>query len=104
VERRRSPARVVVLRGDAEVAGWPLAGVRVDLGLVDALARLQLAVRRADCSLVLVDVDRDLLGLLALTGLRDVLAPRLRIEVVREAEGGEEGGVEEVVVTDDPVA
>jgi hypothetical protein len=104
VERRCSPARVVLRRGHSEVGAWRLGCERVDLDLVDDLARLQLMARRLGCSILLVDADAELMDLLGLTGLRDVLAPPSRVEVVGEPERREQGGVEEVVVTDDPVA
>lgn len=92
-------AEVVLLRGDEEVASWALlCPGKPDLATVDELARLQLAARRVGCSIWLRRACPDLLGLLRLAGLDD------RLEVLGEAEGGEEVGVEEVVVPDDPVA
>ena len=90
---------VVVVRGGAEVASWPLPRDRVpDLAVVDELARLQLAARRLGCAIQLHRPCADLVALLDLVGLRGVL------QVVGEAEGGEQVGIEEVVVPDDPVA
>lgn len=99
---------VVLLRDGAEVACWPMerAG-RHGLALVDELARLKLAVRRLGCSIRLRDTCPRLAELLELVGLDEILAeiPALaRREVVRETEGGEQRGIEEVVVPDDPVA
>ena len=71
---------------------------RADLGLVDELARLQLAARRRGWRLRLRDVSDELRELLELAGLADVLA----VEAWREAERGEELRVEEVVQPVDP--
>jgi hypothetical protein len=96
---------VVLLLGGAEVASWPLAGSgRPDLAVVDELARLQLLVRRAGCSIRLRDACVDLLALLDLVGLSDVLPHAALRQAGGEAEGSEQVGVEEVVVPDDPVA
>lgn len=96
---------VLLCRG-AEVASWPLPGSgRPDLALVDDLARLHLAARRAGCSIRLRDASPVLSGLLDLVGLAELLgAVRLRPEVGRQAEDGEQVGVEEAVQPDDPVA
>ena len=93
-------AEVVLLRDGAEVASWPLRCEegRVDLRAIDALARLQLKARRQGCTVWLRHACPDLIELLELVGLAGVL------QVSREAEGREQGGVEEVVVPDDPVA
>ncbi len=108
---------MVLLRGNEEVASWALLCTtgRPDLGLVDEVARLQLAARRLGCSIWLRHACPDLRQLLELVGLHDVVGPPPRsrgrsapgrppLEVVRQAEGGEEAGVEEVVMPDDPVA
>ena len=90
-------AEVVLLRDGAEVASWPLpSGRRPDVSLVDELARLQLAARRLGCSIRLRHASVELSELLDLVGLG--------VEVGGQAEGGEQPGVEEVVVPDDPVA
>ena len=65
-----------------------------DLVLVDALARLQLAARRHGWTLRIPEPSADLVELLELLGLR--------VELLGEAEGGEEVGVEEAVIPDDP--
>jgi len=107
---------VVLACGDTELATWVLApSDPVDLSLVDELARLQLAARRVGCSIHLRNAGPELTGLLAFVGLAEAVAgvapamrptlrqePALRVE--REAEGGEQRGVEEVVMPDDPVA
>lgn len=90
---------VVLLRGGTEVARWALPASCADLGLVDALARLQLAAKRAGGRIELRGASEELLGLLRLVGLAAEL-----VEMGGQAEGGEQVGVEEVVVTDDPVA
>jgi hypothetical protein len=92
-------ATVIVARGDAEVARWPLIGNgRPDLRIVDELARMQLDARRVGWSIRLCDVSTALAALLDLLGL-DVLG----VEVGGQSERGEETGVEEVVLPDDPV-
>jgi anti-anti-sigma regulatory factor len=67
------------------------------LGLVDALARLKLVARRLGCSMRVCDSSVELAELLDLVGLN------LDLEVVGEAEGGEQVGVEEAVEPGDPV-
>ena len=95
--RRDTDAIVVLVRGGAEVASWPLAvGGRPDLFVIHNLARLQLVARRLGGCIRLRDVGAELWQLLDLVGLG--------VEVGGKAEGGEEVGVEEVVVPDDPVA
>lgn len=58
------------------VTSWPLpvAG-RVDMGLVEDLARLQLAARRLGCRIQLRHADPQLSDLLLLSGLADILPP-----------------------------
>ena len=97
----------MLARGDNELVSWPLGqGDRPDLAVVDGLARLQCAARRLGLTVRLRGADAELLGLLDLCGLAAVVpgGPVLRVEVGGEAEEGEELGVEEVVVPDDPVA
>ena len=111
-------AEVVLLRDGAEIASWPLVceGGRVDLGAVDALARLQLRARRQGCTVTLRDACPHLVELLEFVGLAPVLQVGRQpareagsdglpahLQVRREPEGLEQGGVEEVVVADDPV-
>ena len=92
-------AEVVLLCDDAEVASWPLVCVDgVDLAVIDELARLQLDARRRGCSIWLRHACPDLVELLRLVGLAEVL------QVGGKTESGEQAGVEEVVVPDDPVA
>jgi len=65
---------VVLVRGDAEVAWWPLpAGQNPDLWVVDQLARLQLAARRLGCSLRLRDAPTELRELIELAGLSGIV-------------------------------
>lgn len=97
---------VVLARGDAEVASWPLAVMgRLDVSVVDELARLQLAARRLGCSIQLRHACAELSELLDLLGLAEVVlgVAGLRLQAGGEAEGREEVGVEEVVVPDDEV-
>ncbi len=99
---------MVLVRGGIEVASWPLTGAeRPDLCAVETLARLQLAARRLGCSIRLRDTCAELSALLDLAGLADVVPAEPRagaLEVGGQAEDGEQPGVEEVVVPDDPVA
>ncbi len=98
---------VVVVRNDVEVASWPLAcSDRPDLTLVDGLARLQLAAHRVGCAIRLVEPSEALRELLHLVGLADLLLrpPRLVVEAGGQPERGEELGVKEVVMPDDPLA
>ena len=86
-------ATVVIVHGTTELASWPVEGA--GLTVVEELARLALAVRRAGYSVRLRDIDTDLVRLLGLAGLSEVFGqPEVR----------EQRGVEEVVVPDDPVA
>ncbi len=102
VPRRAPDATVVLVRGDVEVATWTLGDCgRPDLDVVDELARLALTARRMGCSILLRHVGDQLSQLLDLVGLRQEL---LGVEVVGQTEVGEQVGVEEVVVPDDPVA
>lgn len=80
------------------MASWPLrCEGPVDLAVVDMLARWQLDARRHGCRIWLRRACPEMVELLQLVGLDDVL------QVGGEPEGGEEGGVQEVVVPDDPV-
>jgi hypothetical protein len=66
--------RVVLVRGDAEVASWAIpAAQNPDLSVVDHLARLQLAARRAGYSLRLRGATSRLRELLDLAGLSDII-------------------------------
>ena len=61
---------------------------RADMGLLDLVARLLLAARRGSCRLRISNPPAGLEELLALSGLDRL--PHLRVEVVRQAEQGEE--------------
>ena len=61
---------MVVLQCDVEVASWALPVGAPDLAFVDALARLELAVRRLGCSVRLRGAHPELLELLELSGLQ----------------------------------
>lgn len=77
------------------LASWVVQGARQpDLGAVDALARAQLAARRAGGVLRLVDASDQLAELLELVGLRR--------QMCGQPEGGEQLGVEEGVEPGDP--
>jgi hypothetical protein len=106
VQRGGRSAAVVVVRGDVEVGGWPLAGSeRPDLTLVDGLARLQLAAYRAGCAVRVVEANCALRQLLQLAGLSETLLgpAALSVEVCRQPERGEQTRVDEAVVPDDPI-
>jgi hypothetical protein len=88
-------ATVALLRGQVQLAAWPLrCEGGPDLTVVDRLARMQVAAKRLGCAIRLVGPSDELASLLDLVGLG--------VEVGREPEGAEEVGVEEVVVADDP--
>jgi hypothetical protein len=75
-----------------------LAGEQADVALIDALARLQLVLRRYDLEIVLRGASKELVELLGLTGLEDVL----RVEPRGQPEQREQrGGVEEERELDD---
>lgn len=74
VPEGQNHAVVVLVRDGREVATWPLVLVTpLDVGVVDQLARLQLAARRQGCSICLRDPSEHLLGLLHLCGLAAML-------------------------------
>jgi ABC-type transporter Mla MlaB component len=76
---------VVLVRGRAEVARWAFpAGRHPDVAVVERLARLQLAARRAGYSIRLHDASGKLLELIDLAGLSDI--------VTQAAEGDEGTG------------
>ncbi len=96
-------ATVVLVCGDAEVLSWPLRWTgRADLAVVEELARLELSARYLGLSVRVRDAPPELCELLDLCGLGEVLGTGR--QVGGQAEDGEEPGVEEVVVPDDPVA
>jgi hypothetical protein len=89
----------VLTRNDAEITLGRLRCEWLDLGVVDAIARLHVVAKRLGCSLQLRDASDELLGLLYLAGLDDLFGqPR------RQSERCEELGFEEVVDLDDPTA
>jgi hypothetical protein len=57
-----------------------------ELGIVDALARLQLAARRSGYEVTVTDAPRDLIELIELAGLCDVL----RVEPLGQPEEREQ--------------
>lgn len=103
MERRDSLAFVVLVHGDVEIASWPLEGRgRLGLSVVDELARLQLAARRLGCSVRLRNARVELVELLDLAGLGQLVAAVTLRQAGGEAEDGEQVGVQEVVMPDDP--
>jgi hypothetical protein len=96
VAQTQVAAIVVVLRVGAEIATWPLEVTgRIDLAVVAEVARLQLNAGRIGATIHLRDAQPELVALLSLVGL---------VEVIGQAEGGEQVGVEEVVEPRDPIA
>jgi hypothetical protein len=78
-----------------------VAALPADAVAVDAVARLQLAARRAGCELRLHGASPELLSLVAFIGLAEVLC----LEPRRQAEEREERvGVEEEGELRDPAA
>jgi ABC-type transporter Mla MlaB component len=61
-------------RNEAGVALCDVSGVEADAVTVDALARLQLAAQRRGCQVRLRHASKELIGLVAFMGLRDVLS------------------------------
>ena len=105
---RRHRTTVVLLDGATVVAAWPVdpgsagGSGRLDVGVVDALARLQLGARRLGLSMELRHVCPRLLELLHLFGLGGLATgPDLPVEAGGEAEGGEQLRVQEAVEPDD---
>ncbi len=99
-----SGAVVVAVLGDVEVVLGRYRGPRAGIGVVDGLARLQLATRRLGGRIELRDASQDLSELIDLTGLTGVLfgLADLPVEAVGEPGGGEELGIQEVVDPRDP--
>ncbi|HEX8759437.1 MAG TPA: hypothetical protein VF734_05545 [Pseudonocardiaceae bacterium] len=74
MRREGTGAIVVLVRGDVELACWPLTTRnRPGLAVVDELARWQLAARRCGCSIRLRDACVELLELLDLLGVGEVV-------------------------------
>jgi ABC-type transporter Mla MlaB component len=108
-----SPADISRLRNHV-VAQLTCANVRAvscdvgsvsqpDVTTIDALARLQLAIRQHGGALILRNASRPLLELLSLVGLADVLPSGLpsALEPSRQIEYREQAGVDEVVQPSD---
>ena len=70
-----------------------------DIGMLDALARMQLAARRVGWTIQVGTACPELCELIELTGLANVLA----LDAFGQTEDREELGVEEVVEPGDPV-
>ncbi len=88
---------LVAADGTEQIAGRVEART-AGLPLVDALARFQLVARRQGGRVRLRNVSAELRELLELVGLDDVL----ELEPGRQAEPGEQLGVEDVVQAGDP--
>jgi hypothetical protein len=70
----RALAELVLSREGAEVASWPLLWAdRLDLAVVDEVARLQLEARRRGCSIWLRRACPSLVELLELVGLGEMI-------------------------------
>ena len=94
----------MLVRGDAEVVSWPLAGsARPTLDVVDELARLHLMARRAGYTVRLRGTCAEFAELLDLVGMPELATGAGLRQVGGQAECGEQLGVEEVVIPDDPV-
>jgi ABC-type transporter Mla MlaB component len=97
--------RAALARGDADVVTCDVGSLLdVDLVTVDALARMLLTARRTGGSVQVRGASAELLRLLDLAGLTEIV-PRTNespFEMVRQAEAGEQGRVEEVVDVHDP--
>ena len=108
VPRLWARVRPLLDGGHAQVVVCDLGALTdPDLGTVDALARLQLAARRAGCWLQVRDACRDLQALLALVGLGEAVPCEARsgLEPVGQAEQREQPGrVEEERDPGDPAA
>ena len=91
---RRLCDRVQLLLDDHSGVICDVRGA-ADLGVVNALAHLQLVARRLDAYLRVRTTGEDLASLLELTGL-EAAVPALS-EPGGQAEAGEQRGVEEVV-------
>ena len=91
------PPSVVLVRGGVELGAWPVdIGERVDIGVVDRIARVQLCACRVGAAVRVRNAGRDLARLLGLVGLGAL------VEVGGEPEDREEADVHEVVVPGDP--
>jgi hypothetical protein len=99
VQGRGGGSRAVVMIVDgAEVVVWePPVGVRPNLDVIEHLARLRLAARRRGYELRLRDPCADMVALIKFVGLAGVFGLDDSVDVVGQAEGGEQFGLEEVV-------
>ncbi|HEX8771110.1 MAG TPA: hypothetical protein VF711_10125 [Acidimicrobiales bacterium] len=90
---------MVVVDGEAVVARWRIEDpARPDLSMVETMARLYLASRRLGLEIRLEHSSAEVGQLLDLVGLADLL-----LDASRQAKGGEQLGVKEVVEPGDPV-
>jgi hypothetical protein len=91
-------ALMVAVRDDGtETVLGRVDAANPDVALVDALMRIRLIARRYGRRVCLREIPDDLRDLLELVGLLDVL----RVEPARQAELGEQLGVDEVVQAGD---
>src|SRR4051812_24837076 len=89
---------VVMIVDGAEVVVWePPIGVRPNLAVIEHLARLRLTAKRRGYELRLRDPCVDMLSLIEFVGLTEVFGLEPLVEVVGQAEAGEQPGVEEVM-------
>lgn len=99
---------VLAVVGEVELVVGRIDARTPDLALVDLLLRTQMAARRRGWRIRLRDVPDELRALLQLVGLDETLAlgdcGSGRFEARREAELGEQLGVDEVVERPDPTA
>jgi ABC-type transporter Mla MlaB component len=80
--------RGLLLASEADLVGCGVGNIgEVDAATIDALARLQLTVRRMGREMLVLDASGELRDLLALTGLSDVVpCAELPLEPRRQAE------------------
>jgi len=111
VDHAGLPTTVVLLDGATVVASWPVDPAsssstgRLDLGVVDALARLQLGAHRLGLSIELRHACPRLLDLLELAGLAGLATGgSSALQPGGEAEGGEQLRVQEAVQSGDQPA
>jgi hypothetical protein len=99
---------LLVFRRDGALVAWLPTSVPddIDLAVIDRLARLALEARRAGARLEVVGLDGAALELVELAGLGAVLRPAAErsVEVLGQADVGEQRGVQEVVEADDAAA
>jgi hypothetical protein len=93
---------VVLTRGDEELSIARVVSPQCDARVVDVLLRISLEAKRQGWSMRVDGVSDDLRELFVFLGLGELLAFGSALDVGREAELGEQAGVEEVVDPRDP--